>query len=83
MVLGCVNSVRWSNNGRYLASGGDDKLVMIWRISQYGGSSAVFGSDGQFTNIEQWRVANVLRGHSEGNNYMHITTLTEPFLGPS
>ena len=25
--LGCVNCVRWSNNGKYLASGGDDKLV--------------------------------------------------------
>lgn len=25
--LGCVNCVRWSNGGRYLASGADDKLV--------------------------------------------------------
>lgn len=25
--LGCVNCVRWSFNGLYLASGGDDKLV--------------------------------------------------------
>ena len=25
--LGCVNCVRWSNNGKFLASGGDDKLV--------------------------------------------------------
>jgi protein HIRA/HIR1 len=28
----CVNSVRWSNNGRWLASGGDDKIVMIWHM---------------------------------------------------
>ena len=27
--LGCVNCVRWSNSGKYLASGGDDKLVRI------------------------------------------------------
>ena len=26
---GCVNCVRWSHNGRYLASAGDDKLVRI------------------------------------------------------
>jgi len=24
---GCVNCVRWSNDGKYLASAGDDKLV--------------------------------------------------------
>uniref|UniRef100_A0A3Q1I3K7 Protein HIRA n=1 Tax=Anabas testudineus TaxID=64144 RepID=A0A3Q1I3K7_ANATE len=29
--LACVNCVRWSNNGLYLASGGDDKLVMVWK----------------------------------------------------
>ena len=63
---GCVNSVRWSNSGRFLASGGDDKLVMIWQISRYGGSSGGFGSEGQFTNTEHWRVANILRGHAEG-----------------
>ena len=39
---------------------------MIWQAGRYGGTSTVFGSDGQFTNVEQWRVANVLRGHSEG-----------------
>ena len=30
----CVNSVRWSNNGKYLASGGDDKIVMIWQAGR-------------------------------------------------
>lgn len=27
----CVNCVRWSNGGMYLASGGDDKLIMVWK----------------------------------------------------
>lgn len=35
--IACVNCVRWSNSGKYLASGGDDKLVMIWQLSRYGG----------------------------------------------
>jgi len=30
-VSACVNCVRWSNNGVYLASGGDDKLIMVWK----------------------------------------------------
>lgn len=29
--LACVNCVRWSQSGLMLASGSDDKLVMIWR----------------------------------------------------
>jgi protein HIRA/HIR1 len=29
--LGCVNVVRWSNDGRFLASAGDDKIIMIWQ----------------------------------------------------
>ncbi|XP_067932195.1 protein HIRA-like [Watersipora subatra] len=54
----CVNCVRWSHNGTWLASAGDDKLVMIWRYA--GGSSKVFGVD----NVETWRCIHTLRGHS-------------------
>lgn len=35
--LGCVNSVRWSCGGRFLASAGDDKVIIIWQQSSYGG----------------------------------------------
>ena len=38
-ISACVNCVRWSNSGQYLASGGDDKLVMIWQLSRYGGDN--------------------------------------------
>ncbi|GAB1610038.1 protein HIRA-like isoform X1 [Argonauta hians] len=62
--LGCVNCVRWSHSGRHLASGADDKLVMIWKTSRYGGPSTVFGSGGKMVNIEQWRPVFTLRGHS-------------------
>ena len=27
--------MRWSENGKFLASGGDDKVIMIWQISRY------------------------------------------------
>lgn len=35
LLVACVNCVRWSNNGKSLASGGDDKLIMIWQTSRY------------------------------------------------
>ncbi|ESO91621.1 hypothetical protein LOTGIDRAFT_206663 [Lottia gigantea] len=62
--LACVNCVRWSYNGKFLASGGDDKLVMIWQTSRYSGPSSTFGSSNKVVNIEQWRPVFTLRGHS-------------------
>ena len=61
---GCVNCVKWSNDGKYLASGSDDKYIMIWQTSRYdvAGSSS-FGSSGKTVNVEQWRCASTLRGH--------------------
>ena len=55
----CVNCVRWSNSGRYLASAGDDKVIMIWQFAGQGG--VAFGG---VTNAESWRCCNSLRGHS-------------------
>jgi len=60
--LACVNCVRWSSNGKYLASAGDDKLVMLWTLSAYGGG-AVFGGGGK-VNHESYRCAHTLRLHS-------------------
>ncbi|NWV71467.1 HIRA protein, partial [Malurus elegans] len=62
--LACVNCVRWSNNGVYLASGGDDKLIMVWKRAAYIGPSTVFGSSNKLTNVEQWRCVSILRSHS-------------------
>ncbi|XP_034840349.1 protein HIRA [Maniola hyperantus] len=55
--LACVNCVRWSNGGRYLASGGDDRLVMVW------GLSVVAGATGKH-KAETWRCLSTLRGHA-------------------
>ncbi len=56
--IACVNVVRWSNNGLFLASGSDDKLVMIWQYAAQGGMS--------YQNIENWKCGFTLRGHSGG-----------------
>ena len=59
----CVNCVRWSHSGRFLASGGDDKLIMVWKINQYSGGNTVFGTGGGSVNVESWKCASTLRGH--------------------
>lgn len=59
--LSCVNAVRWSSNGQMLASGADDKLLMIWKKSS--GPSGSFGSAGVTKNVENWRCSATLRGH--------------------
>ncbi|KAG0309893.1 HIR complex subunit [Dissophora globulifera] len=62
---GAVLCVRWSNGeGKYLATGSDDMIVMIWQLDRssdaWGGSS--FGnSDGP--NVENWRGVKRLSGH--------------------
>ncbi|VVC98395.1 unnamed protein product [Leptidea sinapis] len=54
--LACVNSVRWSNGGRYLASGGDDRLIMVWGLSVAVGAGK--------HKAETWRCLATLRGHA-------------------
>lgn len=60
--LACVNVVRWSCQGHLLASGGDDKLVMIWKLTGEG-SSTVFGSGGK-VNVETWKCTQTLNSHN-------------------
>jgi len=62
--LACVNCVRWSCGGKYLATGGDDKLIMIWQMARYLGPTATFGGNSGKLNVEQWRCVYTLRGHT-------------------
>ncbi|KAK0181769.1 hypothetical protein PV327_004023 [Microctonus hyperodae] len=57
--LACVNCVRWSASG-LLASGGDDKVIMIWRLAGGGGGNTIFGGK---TGVENWRCIATLRCH--------------------
>ncbi|CAD6211922.1 GSCOCG00003900001-RA-CDS [Cotesia congregata] len=56
--LACVNCVRWSAGG-LLASGGDDKVIMIWRYHGSGGSASFGGKP----SVESWRCVSTLRCH--------------------
>ncbi|XP_034936574.1 protein HIRA homolog [Chelonus insularis] len=61
--LACVNCVRWSPSG-LLASGGDDKVVMIWRLAGSSGmgcgTNSIFGGK---AGVENWRCIATLRCH--------------------
>lgn len=66
--LACINCVRWSNHGKYLASAGDDKNLMVWQLAgksynhptSHQPQSSVFES----ANVEQWRCIATLNGHN-------------------
>lgn len=62
MHMGPVNCVRWSNDGKYLASCGDDSVVMLWQCSAFGaGFSSNLGE--KEPNHENWRVVTQGKGH--------------------
>ncbi|CAO1622649.1 unnamed protein product [Parajaminaea phylloscopi] len=62
---GSVVSVRFSPSGRFLASGSDDTVCLIWEFDPNGvgggGSFGSFGSSEQ--NVESWRIHRRLTGH--------------------
>lgn len=62
--LACVNCVRWSNSGKYLASGGDDKIIMVWSLTKYPNSGNIVFGTKNIVNIETWKCMFTLRSHS-------------------
>ncbi|KAI0280436.1 WD40 repeat-like protein [Russula aff. rugulosa BPL654] len=60
MHTGPVLCVRWANSGRWLASGSDDEIVMIWDLDPTA-RGKVWGSDE--INVEGWKPLKRLPGH--------------------
>ncbi|KAM7528104.1 hypothetical protein LguiB_031514 [Lonicera macranthoides] len=60
--FGSVNCVRWAKHSRYLASGSDDQAIQIHERKP-GSGTTEFGS-GEPPDIENWKVAMTLRGHT-------------------
>ncbi|KAF2771659.1 histone transcription regulator HIRA, WD repeat superfamily [Teratosphaeria nubilosa] len=59
---GTVHSVRFSPNGKYLASGADDKLVCVYSLEPGAPGHTTFGSN-EAKAVENWRVYRRLIGH--------------------
>lgn len=61
-MAGVVLCVRFSPSGRFLASGSDDQIIMIWeRDESSSGFGRVFGSSD--INVENWKGTRRLAGH--------------------
>lgn len=60
--FGSVNCVRWAKHGRFIASGSDDQVIMIHERKP-GSGTTEFGS-GEPPDVENWKVAMTLRGHT-------------------
>jgi protein HIRA/HIR1 len=59
---GTVHSVRFSPNGKYLASGADDKIVCVYALDPSPPAHATFGSN-EVPPVENWRIFRRLIGH--------------------
>ncbi|EMD34741.1 hypothetical protein CERSUDRAFT_116935 [Gelatoporia subvermispora B] len=86
MHTGPVLVVRWAHSGRWLASGSDDEIVMIWDLDPMA-RGRVWGSDE--VNVEGWKPLKRLPGHesdvtdiawSPGDRYLATVGLDSQVL---
>lgn len=60
-----VNVVRFSPNGKFLASAGDDGTIILWKLNENEKCSPDIFEDNGIVNKESWMVHKMLRGHIE------------------
>ncbi|KAK4141094.1 protein HIR1 [Dichotomopilus funicola] len=61
--LGTIHSVRFSPNGRYLASGADDRVICIYQLDRNPPSHAASFGTNEPPPIENWKTHKRLVGH--------------------
>ncbi|CAK7205837.1 HIR complex subunit [Sporothrix eucalyptigena] len=61
--LGTIHSVRFSPNGRYLASGADDKIICIYRLEPNAPAVASSFGTNEPPPVENWKTYKRLIGH--------------------
>ncbi|KAL4942288.1 hypothetical protein BDV06DRAFT_192479 [Aspergillus oleicola] len=60
---GTIHTVRFSHNGKYLASGADDKIVCIYSLDANPSSHATSFGSNEAPPVENWRTIRRLIGH--------------------
>jgi len=60
--LGTIHSVRFSPNGRYLASGADDKVICVYQLESGPPTVPTFGTN-EPPPVENWKTTKRLIGH--------------------
>eukprot|EP00118_Oscarella_pearsei_P005225 m.23720 g.23720 ORF g.23720 m.23720 type:complete len:442 (+) comp28522_c0_seq1:1247-2572(+) len=63
---GAVNVVRFSPDGGILASGSDDRAILLWTYVGDSEREEKSLSEGELPNKETWSVTKLLSGHSNG-----------------
>lgn len=58
-----VNIVRWSPDGKMLASGDDESVIIVWKMKEGQGEAGSLFDDGAVENQENWVVYKMLRFH--------------------
>ncbi|KAE8734838.1 Protein HIRA [Hibiscus syriacus] len=79
--FGSVNCVRWAKLGRFFASGSDDQVNLIHERKP--GSGATELGSGEPPDVENWKVAMTLRGHTADYEQWHVCMFSNGFFMPA